>query len=161
MAPRNCRASFSHWDAFVPSSPRALHHTLLPQRRDVRLVVSEAFQYLVGVLAGLGRVAELLRLRIAAQVYRLADDFLRTVNRMIDRRCNPEMLHLAVRENLVDGIDRAARHAGLVEHLEPVAARALPDDLRHARIERAAILRAQHGRRVIGVAQELPRTGRI
>src|SRR5687767_15981453 len=86
--------AFSHGDGFVPSSWRALHHTLLPQRRDVRFVVSEAFQYLVGVLAGLGRVAEPRRLRIAAQVYRLADDFLRTVNRMIDRRRDPEMLHL-------------------------------------------------------------------
>src|SRR5688572_6669166 len=91
-----------------------LHGSLLAQCRDLRVVVAQVLQNLHGVLARLGRVLQLLRLRIAAQVDRLADDRLLPVFRMVDRLRDAEMLHLRIGEYLVDRVDRAARDAGLL-----------------------------------------------
>ena len=66
------------------------------------------------MLAGLGRMHKCIGLRIAAHVDRLADHFLRAVFRVIDGFGDAEVLHLRVGKHLVDGVDRAARHARFV-----------------------------------------------
>ena len=67
------------------------------------------------------------------------------------------MLHLRVGEHLVDGIDRAARHAGFVQAFDPIGAAAAGEITVDFDIERVAVLRA---RRAVGVVRILQERGR-
>src|SRR5579875_495213 len=124
---------------------------------DRVIAVAELAQDRIGVLAELGGRAQRFGLRRAAHIDRLADDADRAELRVVDRPRHCEMLHLRIGKDLVDRIDRPARHADLVQQRDPVGARAGPRDRRDPLVERLAILRAQRPGRVIGVVQQLLR----
>ena len=71
------------------------------------------------------------------------------------RLSEPEVAHLRVGEHLIDGVDRAAGHPGLVQQLDPVRARGAAQDRRQLGIQRIAVVRAVGGLRVGGIAGQL------
>src|SRR6266851_6373466 len=89
--------------------------TLFMKRGDRRGIVAEFAQHFLGVFALVRGRAQLVRLRVAAHMDRLADDVEGAELRMIDRAADAEMLHLRIGKDLVDRVDRSARYAGLVE----------------------------------------------
>ena len=107
------------------------------------------------MLALLGGGAQLVGLRVAAHVDRLADHLLRAELRVSDRPGDPEMLDLRIGEGLVDRIDRPARHAGLVEPLDPISVGMLPDELGEMRIERRPVFGARDHRREIRIVGQV------
>jgi hypothetical protein len=90
-------------------------------------------------------VDQFLGLLVAAHVDRLAHDLLRPILRMIDRLRNAKMLHLRIREYLVDRVDGTARHAGLVQGGHPEVVRAGRHDLAQTLVQGCTVLRT-HGR---------------
>ena len=68
-----------------------------------------------------------------------------------------EVLHLRVREGLVDRVDRPARHAGLVEGVDPVGAGVLDGFLFHQRVDGIAVLRARRAGRVVRMLADIRR----
>src|SRR5580704_11240102 len=137
-----------------------LYDLLLVQVRDHLVVEAELAQHLVGVLALVGRrIAHAARR--AGELHRLVDHLDITEPRMMHGRRHAEMAHLRVGEHLVHLVDRAARHAGLVEDVDPVAARLVTRDLRDFLVEGGAVLRAQLVARVVGVGDELRRADRL
>src|ERR1700759_3808825 len=101
------------------------------------------------MLALIGGRAQLAGLRVAAHMDRLTDHLLRTELWMTDRLGDPKMLDLRVGKGLVDRIDRPARDARLVETLDPVSVRVLPNDLGEVRVERRPVSRARDNSREI------------
>ena len=69
---------------------------------------------------------------------------------MIHRPRHFEMLHLRIVKGLVDRVERAARHADLVQQLDPIGARLLLGDLADDLVQFLAVLRALRAGRVIG-----------
>ena len=69
---------------------------------------------------------------------------------MLDRPRDAEMLDLRLGEGLVDGVDRPARHARLVERVDPVRRGVGLGDLADALVQRLAVLRAQRRRACSG-----------
>ena len=65
-------------------------------------IIAELAQHRLGVLTLIGGGTQLVGLRIAAHMDRLADQLLRTELRVADRLGDPEMLDLRVGESLVD-----------------------------------------------------------
>src|SRR5690606_3356429 len=108
---------------------RTSHDLLPPQLAYLVVADSELAQDLVGVLAEVGRRrADVLA--VAADVVRLGHEIDAAERGMFDRPGHLQVLHLRVREGLVDRVDGPAGHAGLVQQLDPLAARALTGDLR-------------------------------
>ena len=66
---------------------------------------------------------EALGLMVGAHMDRLADNVERAKLRVIDRAADLQMLNLRVGEDLVDRVDRAARHAGFAQLVDPEFAR--------------------------------------
>src|SRR5438876_11831007 len=89
--------------AFAPSDDLAV-----AAAGDLGGAAAEFAQDLVGVLAHLGR-RRLERARRARQCHRLTDEFDGAALRRVERLRHAEVLDLGVGEDLVHGIDRAAR----------------------------------------------------
>src|SRR5665213_1946470 len=127
-----------------------------PQIGDVGLVVAEIAQDLVAVLAEVGGgVAHAGRFRRLHHVDRLADDLQFAEPLVIHRPRHFEVLDLRVGEGLVDRVERAARHADLVQQLDPIDARFLLGDLAQHLVELLAVLRALRAGCVVGVGQQM------
>src|SRR5215213_5945614 len=121
-------------------------------------VVAEARHDLVGMLTK-PRCGAIFRLRRPGKVDRLADDFDVTELGMPHRLCDVEVLHLRLGECLVDGIDRAARDARVVQQLHPMRARFRFGDPTDPLVERLAVVRAQFARGMRRIVQQIPRAG--
>src|SRR5215510_14225225 len=93
------------------------------QRRDLFRLESELPQNRVGVLAEIGRRRR-QPARRARQPHGLARHAQRPAH-LLDALRHAEMGDLRIGVDLIDGIDRPARHAGLVEPFDPVSAAAL------------------------------------
>src|SRR5437764_1276536 len=91
--------------------PAAIAWLIAVQLLDRGGVVAEFAQHLVGVLALVRGRAQPLGLREGAHMDRLADDVEGADFWVIDRPPDAEMLDLRVGEDLVDRVDRPARHA--------------------------------------------------
>src|ERR1700693_4994099 len=91
----------------------------LMQRGDVALAETDFLEHRVGVLAELRRPHYELRRR-ARQRHALADEPHLALVLLGHALRDAEMLHLRIREHFVDGIDRPARAAGLVQPLDPI-----------------------------------------
>src|SRR2546423_15664349 len=85
--------------------------------------MAEAGKDLVGVLTELRRWPVLGGLRRVGEVDRLADHLDIAELWMPHALGNAEMLHLRLGECLVDGVDRPAGHARVVQQLHPLHAR--------------------------------------
>ena len=110
---RGVRATFA---------PR-LDRSLAPQVRDLRVVVAQPAQDLLGVLAPLRRRGADAA-RDAGHVDRRGDQLGLPEPPVLHRGGEAEMLDLRVGEHLVDRVDRPARDAGALEQLDPVRRRA-------------------------------------
>src|SRR5216684_160080 len=143
----------------APSGPS--DHAAGLERVDRLAVVAQARQHLVGMLAELRRGPELLGLRRVGEVDRLADHLDVAELGMLHRPGDAEIFHLRLGEGLVDGVDRPARHARLVQRFHPVRRRVGPGDGGDALVHRLAVLRAQAGRGVLGMVQKLGRAQRL
>ena len=110
-----------------PTKPHS-HHLALAQLRDLVLAEAELGQHFLGLLAEFRRPRGHLAWR-ARQRHRLADEL--DVAVLVVRHVlgDAEMLDLGVVEHLVDRIDRAAGHAGLVQFLDPGVRRFLRGEL--------------------------------
>src|SRR6185437_10681333 len=72
-----------------------------------------------------------------------------------------EVFYLRVLKSLVDRIDRAAGHAGLVQLPDPGVGRFLLGELVELGIERLAVLRAIGSRDIFGALDEFGRAERL
>lgn len=91
--------------------------------------IAERPEDLVGVLAApRGRAADLAR-RLGERE-RLSDEADAAELRVLDRRDDPNVLHLRIREHLVHTIDRPRREAAGLEPLEPLLSCTMARDLR-------------------------------
>ena len=106
---------------------QSLDHLVARQGIDLaRAVAEQARQHLARVLAERGRRRVGIERR-AAQVHGTLDGFHHAGAGMLHLRDHAARLqHLAL-AHLADGADGAARHAGLVQALQPLVARALLD----------------------------------
>src|SRR4051812_31224961 len=86
------------------------------------VAVAHFRQHLVGVLADLGQGAAHRR-GCARESRRLVNDAQAPETRMVHLGGGADVLYLRVGEHLVHRIDGPARHAGLVEGLDPMSAR--------------------------------------
>src|SRR5580658_5741720 len=114
------------------------------QRGDVALAETEFLEHRVGVLAEIGRSYYELRRR-ARQRDALADEPHLALVLLGHALGDAEMLHLRVGEHLVDRVDRATGHAGLVHAFDPFGAAAADEMAIDLGIERIAVLRARRG----------------
>src|SRR5581483_11144591 len=96
---------------------------------DLGRSIPELPQYRIRMLALVRCRLQPFGLREGAHVDRLADDVEAAELRMVDRAADAEVLNLRVGEDLVDRVDRAAGHAGLVEFVDPELARLRPHDV--------------------------------
>src|SRR5712672_2514606 len=129
----------------------------LAQGGDLLCAVAELLEHRASVLAELGRRRVQLAGR-ARQREGLADQ---RELALLHRLRHADMLDLRVGEHLVDRIDRSARHARLVEPVDPLGAAALdgvPVDLG---IERVAVLRAAGAGRIVGIGDHVGRFDRL
>src|SRR5438477_13197739 len=90
----------------------------LAQSGDLAWLESELLEHAVRMLADRGRPRN-EPARRPRQSHRLADE-LHHLALLFDRLRDTEVLDLRIRKGLVDRVDRAARHAILVEPLDPV-----------------------------------------
>src|SRR5262249_20116975 len=111
-----------------------LERIRLAQRGDLGRLEAEFLEDRIGVLAEIGRRRRELAGR-ARQRHRLARHAQRLVLLAHALR-QAEMDHLRIGVDLVDGVDRSARDAGLVEALDPVGAGALDRVLVDLGVER-------------------------
>ncbi len=96
-----------------------------------------------------------MRLRGPAHDDRLADQLDVAALVRMHGLGEPELAHLRVGEHLIDGVDRPARHPGLVQQLDPVRAGLATQDRGELGVQRIAVLRAVGRRRVRGVLGQL------
>src|SRR5688572_29390961 len=87
--------------------------------------------------------------RRARQRHRLPDEADRSAILLRRALRDAEMLDLRIVEHLIDVVDRPARHAGLVENLDPLGARLLFGVSADLLVELLAVLRAQLTGRII------------
>src|ERR1700734_837532 len=118
-----------------------LYRFRLMQRGDVALAETELLEHRVGMLAELRRPRHELRRR-ARQRDALADQAHLALVLLGHALRDAEMLHLRVGEHLVDRVDRATGHAGLVHALDPFGAAAADEIAIDLGVERIAVLRA-------------------
>src|SRR6202046_2629135 len=95
-----------------------LYRFRLMQRGDVALADTEFLEHRIGVLPKLWRPHHELRRR-ARQRDALADEPHLALVLLGHALRDAEMLHLRVGEHLVDRVDRATGHAGLVYAFDP------------------------------------------
>src|SRR6202140_3228690 len=131
----------SVWVMIFPFAGRGSHRFRLVQRGNVAHAEPEFFKYRVGVLAQLRRPRHQPRRR-ARQRNALADQPHLALVLLGHALGDAEMLDLRVVEHLVDGVDRAARHAGLVQPLDPIGAGAAGEIADDLGVEGIAVLRA-------------------
>src|SRR6185295_11256872 len=125
------------------------------QPRDAGVVEADLAQDLGGVLAERRRMRD-DPARRAAERHRLAE-----VRHVADLLHDAELAHLRVRERLVDRIDRAARHAGRVERIDPVGGAARSQVPLDVAVQAVAVLGAQRRGLVVGVLGEPGRADRV
>src|SRR6185436_5161119 len=110
--------------SFMSVSLCCLEGLLGAQLADLVLAEPELGQHLVGVLAEVRR-----RRHDVARRARERDRLTHEVDHLLlliaHAACDAEMLHLRIAERLVDRVDRPARHAGLVQRVDPFGAGAL------------------------------------
>src|SRR3974390_60581 len=112
------------------------------QRLNLGIREAEFLEHLVGMLALRGRRGGDLRRR-ARQLERLRYEQLLAAVRLVAGNRRAEVFHLLIGEDLVNGIDRSARHTGAVEYLDPFGAGLVHRALADLSVHRHAVLRAQ------------------
>src|SRR6202011_5453794 len=136
------------------------NNLLFAQLGDRRGVEAQLAQHFLGVLALFGgRIAHAARR--ARQLDRLVHHLDITEAGMMHGRGHVQVLDLLVGEHLVHLIDRPARHARLVENVDPFAARLVLRDLGDRLVHAGAVLRAQLVRRVVLMVDQLRRADRL
>src|SRR5215213_8891292 len=147
-------------DANPPYGNYGSHHLALTQLCDLVFRKTELRQHFLGLLAELRR-ARGHAARRARQRHWLADEL--DVAVLVVRHVlgNAEVLDLGVVEHLVDRIDRAAGHAGLVQFLDPGVRRFLFGELADYFVQRVAVLRARGRGGVIGIGDQFGRADRL
>src|SRR5215213_11658556 len=147
-------------DANPPYGIYGSYHLALAQFGDLVLAESELRQHFLGLLAEFRR-ARGHGARRARQRHRLADEL--DVAVLVVRHVlgDAEVLDLGVVEHLVDRIDRAAGHAGLVQFPDPGVRRFLLGQLADYFVQRVAVLRARGRGGVIGIGDQIRRADRL
>ena len=132
------------------------HDLIPPQRADLVLGKLELGQNLVGLFTELRRPRRHLAWR-TRQREGLADQANVAAFGVRHVLGDAEMLHLRIREHLVDRIDRAARHAGGIEFLHPGLARFFLGELVDLGVECFSVLRAVGTGGVFGPVRQIGR----
>src|SRR5260370_30334867 len=99
--------------------------------------------------------------RRPAQRHRLTDKVEAPERGMLDRLGDADMLDLRVGEDLIDGIDRSAGHAGAIEDINPRGAVALRRIVLDRGVERIAVVGTRVVGGVAGIGPELGRAERF
>src|SRR5262249_43855677 len=138
-----------------PSRARKrLDRLLLLEARDLVRRVAQLAKDLIGMLTvRRRRLAD--RARSARQRRRHALDADLAALGMAHRLGHAEMLDLRIVEHLLDVVDRAGGHAGLVEGLDPLGARPLDQHLVELLVHRLPVLRAVAHRLEARIADQM------
>src|SRR5205823_9706696 len=137
-----------------------LHDLVAPESGDVLPGVAELAEDLVGVLAEVRRGRDDLARR-TRQRHRQVLDLLLAEPRVADLDGQLQVLHLLVLEHFLHVEDRAARHTGLVEDLDPRGTGAGDGRLLQLGVAGLAVLRAILRRPEARIVDQVPDLQRL
>src|SRR2546429_6776098 len=128
---------------------------VLAQPPDLRVREAKLAQHFARVLAAVGR-RRYHSARRATEGDRLAKYAKRAAGGGHDLAHDPEVLHLRIREDLIDGMDRPAGHTGLVQAFDPLGAGPATEIGLDLDIERIAVCQARRGGGGLGLVHPGP-----